>query len=82
MAGWTPYIDQYVDELLRLEGLTAQMECGQIDCTNLVGSSFEGLRCLDCQDPRLFCPGCIVNSHTNAGLPFHRIQVKNYIPTL
>ena len=51
------------------------MKCTQFECNNSVYSLLEGLRCINYQDPHLFCQECMVHLHGGAGLLFHHIQV-------
>jgi len=72
---WTPFIDTYVEELLRNEGLadaSDQVSCAEPNCSNLP-TNLPVNRCRDCQDSRLFCKDCLVAGHIL--LPFHRILV-------
>ncbi|KAF8958688.1 hypothetical protein BDZ97DRAFT_1668111 [Flammula alnicola] len=77
LAMWVPYIDVYVDKLLRLEGrgdLISQSQCAGLGCEAVVEPpSFQGFRCPDCQDFHLFCERCIIVNHS--ALPFYRVQV-------
>ncbi|KAF8191761.1 hypothetical protein BJ912DRAFT_1021968 [Pholiota molesta] len=71
---WTPHIDLYVNELLRLEGrgyASSQTHCYQKGCKELVTN---GYRCSDCECVMLLCNQCICIAHKH--LPFHRIKAS------
>ncbi|KAI0073201.1 hypothetical protein K474DRAFT_1722408 [Panus rudis PR-1116 ss-1] len=63
---------QYLDELLRREGL-----CEALSNSNCVNCNAEEarFRCLDCICARLQCETCMLSRHSM--LPLHRIQVYN-----
>ncbi|TFY56545.1 hypothetical protein EVJ58_g7570, partial [Rhodofomes roseus] len=66
---WTAGIDEWLLELLRLEG---RGEFTGAQCA----SCEEGLaeyRCADCADLRMFCGSCTVESHSRN--PWHRLTV-------
>lgn len=67
---WIPYRDQYLDEVLRLEGRAWARTTAQCPrCTGAVPT----FRCTDCTGGDLLCQGCLVEIH--AHLPLHRVQV-------
>ncbi|KAF8066722.1 hypothetical protein FPV67DRAFT_1768075 [Lyophyllum atratum] len=74
---WEQHIDEYLRELLRLEGRgDAQLRCAM--CHNDHSLVIEGqplYRCSDCVDSRLFCAKCIVTDHCTR--PLHRVKAWN-----
>lgn len=73
MLTWAGHQDEYLDEMLRLEGrgyLAIYSTCGGCKCPNPT------FRCAQqtCYGPALFCKNCIVERH--AILPTHWIQVS------
>ncbi|KAF8176561.1 hypothetical protein BJ912DRAFT_1024344 [Pholiota molesta] len=70
---WVPYIDRYVEELLRLEGRGDSSDADSCASSNCLSAPM--YRCTDCQDARMFCSACIVAHHQS--LPYHRIQFWN-----
>ncbi|KAF9545568.1 hypothetical protein CPC08DRAFT_769836 [Agrocybe pediades] len=73
---WTPLIDEYVAEFLRLEGrgdAATQSVCAGADCSTPMEKY--GFRCRDCFSFQLYCEECMVHIHkTN---PLHSIQKWN-----
>ncbi|KAH9829413.1 uncharacterized protein C8Q71DRAFT_888932 [Rhodofomes roseus] len=65
---WTPHTDDWLAELLRLEG-----RCGysETDCAGC-GSEQSPFRCRDCFDVRMWCETCVLERHQD--LPFHRLE--------
>ncbi|KAI0764426.1 hypothetical protein BC629DRAFT_1293606, partial [Irpex lacteus] len=75
---WIPYRDQYLDELLRREGLGDDAESALVPCAlcKAQESTQNGeFRCLDCYGTRLLCQSCIVEEHKHHSL--HSIQRWN-----
>ncbi|KAH9482438.1 hypothetical protein JR316_0004538 [Psilocybe cubensis] len=72
---WTPHIDTYVEEFLRLEGIGGQanlQKCSEIGCiSDLEAGAF---RCKDCWSGSLLCLACVLRSHSVN--PFHRIEAS------
>ncbi|OBZ74523.1 hypothetical protein A0H81_05787 [Grifola frondosa] len=69
LGQWVPHIDEYLDELMRLEGHGDYQDslcpvCGIAEAT---------LRCSDCDDLRLLCAGCTISRHL--ANPVHRVSV-------
>ncbi|KAJ6528208.1 hypothetical protein B0H19DRAFT_1275002 [Mycena capillaripes] len=74
MLTWAEHQDEYLDEMLRLEGRgyhAIYKECGGCKAPNPV------FRCAQqtCWGPSLFCKACIVHAH--AALPTHWIEEWN-----
>lgn len=70
LAAWMPLRDEYLDEVLRLEGrgrFGRSLMCG------LCGEDAAEYRCCECVGGRLLCKACTLATH--ALLPLHRIQV-------
>ncbi|KAH9917223.1 uncharacterized protein B0H18DRAFT_883995, partial [Fomitopsis serialis] len=65
---WTPEIDTWLAEMLRLEG-----RCGHsdMDCAGC-SSDHSPFRCRDCSDVQMYCESCMVHRHR--ALPFHRLE--------
>ncbi|GBE85897.1 hypothetical protein SCP_0804210 [Sparassis crispa] len=65
---WVPEIDNWLGELIHLEG-----RCGYTDelCPGCETDQAT-IRCEDCQDLRVYCMACTVNRH--AGSPFHWLK--------
>ncbi|KAG6809300.1 hypothetical protein H0H92_000769 [Tricholoma furcatifolium] len=75
MKHWLPERDQFLEELLTLEGRGHQVLQHCPDCqTEIIGQAFE---CLDCYGRLLLCKDCLVKSHQ--GTPFHRIREWNSV---
>ncbi|KAF9549373.1 hypothetical protein CPC08DRAFT_648216, partial [Agrocybe pediades] len=73
---WTPHIDTYIEEFLRLEGRgDADTEkCMNFEsCHSSLKDNGEAFRCKDCDTEALYCRGCMLDIHQN--LPLHRIQI-------
>ena len=70
MNAWLPFRSEYLDELLRLEGLGDS--AGSPSCCNCDAGECL-FRCEDCFGGPLFCETCIVSRH--ALLPLHRVKV-------
>jgi hypothetical protein len=73
MLTWAGHQDEYLDEVLRLEGRgypAIHSTCGGCKAPNPT------FRCAQqtCYGPSLFCQACIVKGHTV--LPTHWIQVS------
>jgi hypothetical protein len=66
---WIPDRDNYLQELLRLDGRAgAGYYCG------LCQANGPAYRCENCFGGLMFCQGCIVSLH--ACMPLHRIEVR------
>lgn len=73
MEEWVQYRDEYLAELLRLDGL----ESGSpVDGCFTCGKASVDIpvRCLDCSGGRHFCAECVVKDHRC--FPTHRIEVS------
>ncbi|KAJ7763723.1 hypothetical protein B0H16DRAFT_1661737 [Mycena metata] len=75
LKAWIPLRDEYLDEMLRLEGrggLVAQSICATCRKANPT------FRCAHqtCIGPEMFCAGCIVEKH--AFLPTHLVEEWNH----
>ncbi|EJF60372.1 hypothetical protein DICSQDRAFT_62834, partial [Dichomitus squalens LYAD-421 SS1] len=68
---WLPHADDYMAELIRLEGRGDDIshQCGQ--CCDLLPDG-TGLRCEDCHHHGLYCVHCCVEIHSD--LPLHHIK--------
>ncbi|KAF9470113.1 hypothetical protein BDN70DRAFT_763808, partial [Pholiota conissans] len=71
---WIPYIDTYVEEFLRLEGLgdSDTNTCPKYLCQSGLEPKY---RCNDCQDHQICCADCMLSGHV--AQPYHRIQMWN-----
>lgn len=72
MAHWLEFRDDYMNELLRGDGLgpfSSPPACE--DCREGSGC----VRCLDCWGEELLCESCIRKDHKK--LPCHRVQVSH-----
>ncbi|KAL1948929.1 hypothetical protein VTO73DRAFT_10735 [Trametes versicolor] len=67
---WIPEVPRYLDELLWLEG---RGHFANLPCPTCGLTDTELYRCVDCDDPRLFCQRCTVEYHSRH--PYHRIQL-------
>jgi len=65
-----PHIDEYVTELLRLEGRGGH----GLDKCNRCREGKAAVRCLDCFSVDLYCTACVLDMH--ALNPLHRLEVK------
>ncbi|KAK7442561.1 hypothetical protein VKT23_016159 [Stygiomarasmius scandens] len=70
---WLGHVDTYVSELLRLDGRNYALN--QENCFGCSSPLTSRYRCNDCQDSRLWCEQCMVETH--AYLPFHKIKQWN-----
>ena len=75
MTTWLEYRQEYLDELLRLEGRglnAAEAREGPscADCKAQEGT----YRCVECFGRELVCEGCCISRHRR--LPLHRIEVN------
>ncbi|RDX42700.1 hypothetical protein OH76DRAFT_1362279 [Lentinus brumalis] len=69
LRAWIPYREQYLDEVLRLEGRAWARTTSQ--CPRC-GKAAPSYRCAECTGGDIFCQECVVQIH--AHLPLHRIQ--------
>ncbi|KAI0682359.1 hypothetical protein C8T65DRAFT_597017, partial [Cerioporus squamosus] len=66
---WSHHVDEYLAELLRLEGRGEHTG----GCCTRCGQAGAGIyRCDDCANTSMFCAGCIVADHVSN--PLHRIK--------
>ncbi|TFY55526.1 hypothetical protein EVJ58_g8192 [Rhodofomes roseus] len=65
---WTPEIDDWLAELIRLEGRCGYSTTSCAQCN----SDDSPFRCRDCLDGRMYCQSCILCQHR--ALPFHRME--------
>ncbi|KAI9069929.1 hypothetical protein FKP32DRAFT_1537310, partial [Trametes sanguinea] len=72
LKAWMPYRDEYLDEVLRLEGRCITGD--RADCAMCAGGVAD-LRCQECLGGLLLCKPCMLNAHRR--LPFHRVQVRH-----
>lgn len=73
MEQWMGHRDEYLDELLRRDGLSAgspQHGCHACEKTDVANV----MRCRDCAGGRHFCADCILSAH--GALPLHRVEVS------
>ncbi|KAI0038982.1 hypothetical protein FA95DRAFT_1585382 [Auriscalpium vulgare] len=71
---WIPLRDEYLDEVLRLEGRGACF--GAVRCSGGCSGEEEAtIRCRDCFGGGMACVGCAVKSH--ALHPLHRVEQWN-----
>ncbi|TDL14888.1 hypothetical protein BD410DRAFT_704248, partial [Rickenella mellea] len=69
LVEWTRQRDEYLDEMIRLDGLGS--DSAPLSCAYC---GLEGrCRCLDCFNSRIMCDGCARSKHKHN--PFHRIEV-------
>lgn len=74
LTQWMPYRDEYLDEMVRLEGRGEYGNSVCSTCKSDVESAPPEYRCRDCFHPELQCRDCILVSHARA--PFDRIEVS------
>ena len=73
---WVPFIDSYIDEMLRLEGRGDLSDLSACTCgLHFDWMSIPGYRCDDCHDMRLFCVSCFVFKYLSN--PLHRAKVSS-----
>ncbi|GBE78836.1 hypothetical protein SCP_0200330 [Sparassis crispa] len=65
---WVPKIDNWLAELICLEGRCSYTDELRPACQTNQAT----IRCEDCQDLRLYCTTCTVNRHAQS--PFHRLK--------
>ncbi len=70
LRAWIPYREQYLDEVLRLEGRGWARLIAQCPLCDKAGPTF---LCRECTGGDILCQECIVEIH--AHLPLHRVQV-------
>ncbi|KAI0684667.1 hypothetical protein C8T65DRAFT_712959 [Cerioporus squamosus] len=70
---WSHHVDEYLAELLRLEGRGEHTG----GCCTRCGQAGAGIyRCDDCANTSMFCAGCIVADHVSN--PLHRIKPSGW----
>ncbi|KAI0348910.1 hypothetical protein OH77DRAFT_1465897 [Trametes cingulata] len=69
MSAWLPFCEEYLDELLRLEG---RGQFGRAATCPMCTDGVPEYRCQECLTGRLLCKACLLKTH--ALLPLHRIQ--------
>ena len=74
LKNWIPLRDEYLNELLRLEGRgdPTTVKCPTCDADPAVAEPI--FRCRDCLFPHPRCSGCLLTAHAHH--PFHRIEVR------
>ncbi|KAJ7631946.1 hypothetical protein DFH06DRAFT_1337469 [Mycena polygramma] len=75
LFGWIPLQDEYLAEVIRLEGRGDVCTTHCPTCPATVPRVPPRYRCMDCMIPDLFCKKCCLESH--ARHPFDRIQEWN-----
>ncbi|KAF6749127.1 hypothetical protein DFP72DRAFT_1073682 [Ephemerocybe angulata] len=81
LALFTPYIDTFLDELLRLDGLgdagagSVVTCCGAVCKTAFTSQSKDAYRCRDCFNTGVWCLDCLLENHKLD--PLHRIECWN-----
>ncbi|KAJ6480697.1 hypothetical protein C8R47DRAFT_1218545 [Mycena vitilis] len=75
LFGWIPLQDEYLGEVIRLEGRGDVCTTHCPTCPASVPRETPRYRCMDCFIPDLFCKECCLASHTRH--PFDRIQYWN-----
>ena len=69
LASWVLHRDEYLDELMRLEG-RGRYEHLCAGCN----TPFPNFRCKDCIHGALWCQACLVKRHSQS--PLHVIEVR------
>jgi hypothetical protein len=82
LEAWKPHRQEYLEELLRLDGLIVTdgstslcKSCG----TDLNANGCKTLQCKDCFGGLMYCADCTVKNHRAS--PFHRIEVMFHFPS-
>lgn len=64
------YRDEYLDEVLRLDGRGRLGRTSQCATCSQAGAEY---RCSDCLGGKMVCKACVIEAHSL--LPLHRVQV-------
>ncbi|KAI0039084.1 hypothetical protein FA95DRAFT_1657962 [Auriscalpium vulgare] len=73
LLSWIPLRDEYLDEVLRLEGRGPYATANQ--CPRCTTDADPSIRCSDCVGGELLCVPCILKLHSRN--PLHRVEKWN-----
>lgn len=75
LAAWIPFRDEYLDEMLRLEG-RGDPRLHNVCCVCRVVSVVPEYRCAEqeCSGGGLMCKSCVLSAHKL--LPLHWVEVR------